>query len=348
MERRRRGAVGLIIIVAVILIIAMLLLLPTTQSWLKEMLGGQNSPATSGGQVHLRYAKTMVVSANGGTIIDSSLTVAKASDLLSNTGIAMQDVTLNLEPAGYQTIDRNGSAILEWNTGQMQGSQQYTVTLTYDLHQTRVTWDVKGDTSGTISQIPSSIKARYLVAEWKISYSETQIQQLSQQIVAGKTNVYDQLQAIYQWMVDNVDYQTLSGSGDPKSSLETLQSKLGDCDDQSILFCSLARAAGIPAWLQMGSLYDESQGQVVGHGWVQTYIPLATGGGYNVTIDVVNRDFLVWTPIHILDYTDNGNGVDLREYYRSFFCTYDPSTYLPGTEPGMSTSMSVLSFERTA
>ena len=48
---------------------------------------------------------------------------------------------------------------------------------------------------------------------------------------------------------------------------------VGDCDDQAMLFCSLARASGVPAWLQLGALYDKGQDEWFGHGWVQAYVP---------------------------------------------------------------------------
>jgi hypothetical protein len=114
----------------------------------------------------------------------------------------------------------------------------------------------------------------------------------SQAIVGNETNVYQILKAIYDWMTINIDYPQVSTSGEPQSARETLLTRVGDCDDQSILFCSLARAAGVPAWLQMGVLYVSAEGSWGGHGWLQAYVPLASGGGVNVTIDVVNKDFM--------------------------------------------------------
>lgn len=346
----RKRLVAVLAVVVVLIMVLSLLLLPTTQGWLRDMLNGQKSPGqTNTGTISslkLVYTKEMIIRSNGGTIINATASVPLAIGASSN-GLAMQQVvSITKSPQPTAVIDRNGSAFMRWDIGKMEGGSQ-TITLRYEVNQSEAEWSVDASSSGVSSQIPAYLKARYLGEEWKITYAPSEVTQLSQQLTAGKTDVYSKLKAIFDWMVDNISYSTL-GTGDPKSSLETLQSRVGDCDDQSILFCSLARAAGVPAWLQLGSLYDKDANTLGGHGWVQAYIPLASGGGYNVTIDVVNRDFLKWTPIHVLDYTDTGSADDLKDYYHHIFLVYyDPSTYSGGTTPSMTSSMTVLSHQET-
>jgi hypothetical protein len=80
-------------------------------------------------------------------------------------------------------------------------------------------------------------------------------------------------------------------------------------------------------------MYDVTEHEWVGHGWVQTYVPLKAGGGEKVTIDTVNRDFMVWKPNRFADFTDDGNGDHLYDYYYSFNCAYEPSSYSVGEGP---------------
>ena len=339
----RKRLAAIIAVIVVLTVVISVLMLPATQGWLRDMLNGQTDPGQNGTtkSLHLVYSKELTINTNGGTIINATTNLPLAVNVASN-GLTMQQViSVTRTPQPTAIYDRNGSAFMRWDIGKMEGGSQ-TITVRYEVTQSQAEWNVDASTSGSIAQIPTSLKARYLNDEWKISFTSAEVTQLSQQLTAGKTDVFSKLKAIYDWMVDNVSYSAL-GTGDPKSALETLQSKVGDCDDQSILFCSLARAAGVPAWLQLGSLFNSDSNTLGGHGWVQAYIPLATGGGYNVTIDVVNRDFLKWTPIHVLDYTDTGSADDLRDYYHHIFLVYyDPSTYSGGNAPSMSSTVNVI------
>ena len=43
-----------------------------------------------------------------------------------------------------------------------------------------------------------------------------------------------------------------------------------------------------------------------------------------MTIDVVNKDFMVFKSNRFIDFTDDGNGTHLSDYYYTFSTTYDP------------------------
>ncbi len=144
--------------------------------------------------------------------------------------------------------------------------------------------------------------------------NDPEIQALQEDIVGDETNVYLIAKAIYDWIDENVDYYIWTGTDGPLSSLQTLQERKGDCDDQSILFCALARSAGVPAWLQLGAVYSPGSGEMGGHAWVQMFMP-TEDGGTNVTIDLVNDKFLVWMPNLFCEYTDNGDADDLFNAY---------------------------------
>ena len=80
-----------------------------------------------------------------------------------------------------------------------------------------------------------------------------------------------------------------------------------------------------------------------GHGWVQAFIPTKDGGD-NVTIDTVNHDFLVWRPNRFADFTDDGNGDHLKDYYYTFLSNYITSTYPNNNSPSYSESFEPLSY----
>ncbi len=195
-----------------------------------------------------------------------------------------------------------------------------TLTLTYHMKLYSTVWEEDEEDSGTVSDVETEYK-RYLGDEWKITPSDPEVQALSREIVGDETNVYLILRSIYVWMDDNLVYNT-QRSSEPKSCSQTLADGNGDCDDQSILLASLARAAGVPVWLNLGIIYDPVRNYWGGHGWNNVYIPLKDGGHVIATVDIVNRQFLFRDPYHISDYLDNGDGEDLRDYYTSWSYRY--------------------------
>jgi hypothetical protein len=247
-------------------------------------------------------------------------------------------ISVTDSPHGDQVI-RYGYEWKEWDHGQLIGSQTYTVHITYQIRVDTHIWEINEQSAGTTSDVPIDVKNSYLHNEWAtddgwmIETTAPAIEQKAQEIAGGETNVYTILQRIYQWITANVEYSSSDLTGEPKTSKETLESLMGDCDDQSLLFCSLARACGVPAWLQLGALYDKNHDTWSGHGWVQAYVPLREGGYEAVVIDTVNRDFMRWMPNRIVEYTDDGNGVHLSDFYYSFNYYFDEGTYPPGQGP---------------
>lgn len=197
------------------------------------------------------------------------------------------------------------------------------LTITYKMKLTSTLWDIDGDDSGKVIDVETEYH-KYLGDEWMITPSDPQVQALSEEIVGDETNVYEILYKIYMWLDENLEYNTQRSSA-PKSCSVTLADGNGDCDDQSILLASLARAAGVPVWLNLGIIYDPVRNYWGGHGWNNVYIPLKKGGHAIATIDVVNDQFFFRDTYHVSDYLDNGNGQDLMDYYTSWSYRYSSS-----------------------
>ena len=121
----------------------------------------------------------------------------------------------------------------------------------------------------------------------------------------------------HDYMNENYEYQT-TRRGEPKFCYDTLTSKTGDCDDQSVLFISLARAAGIPSWLEFGALYNQKEKTWGGHAWIRAYIPYYYGDGHVFNIDIVNDHFLFRDAFRFSEWESDGNGSHLKDYYYSY------------------------------
>jgi hypothetical protein len=231
--------------------------------------------------------------------------------------IAGQQEVVQISPNPAPTT-QNGD-FWTW-TGTAVRGDKVSIVIGYQVKASLKQWDINAAGSGTVSEIPAAY-SKYLGTEWKFTPAEAPISGLSAQIAGGTNNTFEKIEKIYTYIHDNFAYQTNSPA-EPKYPTQTLSDKAGDCDDQSFLLGSLLRAQGIPAWMEMGLLYDQSRRAWGGHAWLRTYIPSASGGGQEVQIDAVNDEFLFRDAYRLTDYVDDGIGDHLENYYVSWRYTY--------------------------
>jgi len=210
---------------------------------------------------------------------------------------------------------------MEWRNN-LTGSERDYISIEYQATISLIRPDIKISDSGKVSEIPAEFD-NYLGDEWLIEPSNEEVQRLAVQLSDGTDgNVIMILKNIFDYIENNYKYQK---SSVPKSCPDTIVGKVGDCDDFSILFSSIARAAGIPAWLELGiipAFIDASSGCDLrdwgGHAWVNAVVPLKGGTFTVVNIDLANSYFMWLPPYRISDWVDNGNGDDLDSYYYLF------------------------------
>ena len=225
---------------------------------------------------------------------------------------AQQIIEFSAAPAGTKV-----GTDMKWNGDASSNTQ---IIVSYHFKATTVKWSVTPETSGTPSDVPASYQ-KYLGDEWKIKPSNSDIKALAKKIAGDKPTVYEKLDALATWMRNNIIYEKARG-WQPKDPLETLSDGTGDCDDQSILFASLARAQGIPVWLEMGALYDEFSKEWGGHAWLKAYIPIRGAAGMEINMDPANKEFLVRDPYRLTEWQSDGNGDDLQNYYTLWQFSY--------------------------
>ncbi len=338
----RGGTAAKVIAAAVVIVIVIILLLnPTVQGVLRSVFIDpfqDNYPSSS----TFTLERTLTMDAQGGTVFNHTIEVPVPENMWMEDEPLQQVIALSTQPAS--TIEsRYGIDWMKWEGKGSSGSGSISVTITYEMQVSTYIWDVPSSMSGDIEDVPQELNERYLGDEWRIIVDHPSIHQRASSIVCTD-NVVDALRSIYDWVRNNIDYATTDTL--PHTSLETLSSGSGDCDDQAVLFCALSRAAGIPAWLQLGFLYDTHSQAWGGHGWVQTYIPLEQGG-VNVTLDTVNDDFLIWRSNRFADFTDDGNALHLEDYYYSFHCSYDPDTYPDDGTPTFDQSFEAIDYQES-
>ena len=83
----------------------------------------------------------------------------------------------------------------------------------------------------------------YLGPSPKIESTSSKIRALAKQIGADKEKAWEKVEAIYDWVRENVEYT----DGPLKGALAALNDGTGDCEELTSLFIAICRAGGIPA-----------------------------------------------------------------------------------------------------
>ena len=210
---------------------------------------------------------------------------------------------------------------MEWENRLEDNERDY-VEIEYKIKINTLMPELNEADSGTVEDIPSGYEL-YLTDEWLIEPSIPEIKELAEELTVGTNgNVIKILKNIYQYITYNYTYKQ---SSIPKSCDETLSKMYGDCDDLAILFASIARAAGVPAWLELGRIpafINTNSGCELrdwgGHAWVNALIPMQNGEVKVVNIDLANSYFMWLPPYRVSDWVDDGNGQNLSSYYYLF------------------------------
>lgn len=309
-RKRRRGRGFLVIkvlLVLFLLLVLALILVPQLRDsplqWFNPMSYRQ-FPETADFQVERRVSMTGVYS--------FQLDVPRPRDLADAQQV--RSVSSNPDP---QLEQRYGYDWMVWD-----GSDGSTIVSRYSMHTRTLWWDIDSDDSLTMAEavqydpVFNTLSAIYNHDEWQIEASHPNIISVARQLEVDGGTVYDNVVSVYKYLDVNFEYGTREG-GMVKASSETLQDRVGDCDDTSFLYVAILRAMGVPAWPELGAMYDSITNAWVGHGWLEVYIPTTTGG-VNATIDMVNDEFLIRGANRFSDFKSDGDGNHLQDYYYSY------------------------------
>ncbi len=116
-------------------------------------------------------------------------------------------------------------------------------------------------------QDPTGALAPYLAPESFLQSDDPEIQTKAREIVGGETSALRASFQLMRWVHEFVDPKN---SGGIPSAKQVLQEKKGDCNEYTVLFTALARAAGIPARMMAGLVYQN--GRFFYHAWSEVYL----------------------------------------------------------------------------
>ncbi len=309
-----------VVLLIIVLLIGAVFFTPLFESFRLPGGGGRVYPE----KADFTIQRTISLQNRDAQVIDYNLTLAVPEDIQGNEIQIVEDMYYNLEPVFHK---KYGTEWKSWDRDlSPRGSES--IRVSYDVKTSTVSWGYSGDDAGEVSDVSEDLKDKYNKNQWQLDEDRNgdgeddwmiqpdhpEIESLSEDIVRGEDNIYDKSKALYDWIDNNIEYD-LETEGLPKHAVWTLESGSGDCDEQSFLYASLSRAVGIPAWMEMGVLYDRVGQRWGGHGWIRTNFVREDGSSGWVNIDPVNDQFYFRDATRITTWVDEGGEDYLENFY---------------------------------
>ncbi len=122
------------------------------------------------------------------------------------------------------------------------------------------------DFSGEKTPVSPS-DASYLAPTASVQSNAPAIRKLASEITAGKTDDLNKVRALTDYVYSHLEKRPVLGFPD---ALTVLKSGKGDCNEHTVLFAALARAAGIPCRMVAGVMYFK--GAFYYHAWDEVHI----------------------------------------------------------------------------
>ncbi|MEM3833123.1 MAG: transglutaminase-like domain-containing protein [Thermoprotei archaeon] len=145
--------------------------------------------------------------------------------------------------------------------------------------------DLSMSEAGGLEDIPKQLINSVYLGSNDAWLNDSNVKMLALSML-NKSNVLDTVLKYSSWIDENILYPVSPPHLEPWNSASVLKYKEGDCDDRSILLISMLRSVGIPAYLQIGSIYMNGNNSTENfnslyyelintgwHGWAMVYIP---------------------------------------------------------------------------
>jgi hypothetical protein len=96
-----------------------------------------------------------------------------------------------------------------------------------------------------------------------------QIQQASREILGGEQDPETQARLLYEWVFESLEKEAVVSV---PSALDVLRTRVGDCNEHTVLYTALARAAGLPTRIAIGIVWSDAMDGFYYHAWPEVYI----------------------------------------------------------------------------
>jgi len=226
--------------------------------WISSAIQAQQSPDTPGIQL-VAPAKQQweigVIIQSPGTCtgITAAVTVPKSWPEQA-VKIINQQKSSQVRSIRFQTLSNDVTRMVI-SIPRLTAGSEARVMVTYEVTKSHI-----GAPANTeifrAAPLPSRSLQRYLLPSPFIESRDPKIRALSEQIITNHGSDWEKVEALYDWVRENIHYKF-----DPqlRGALTALENKQGDCEEMTSLFIALCRINKIPArsvWIP-GHCYPE-------------------------------------------------------------------------------------------
>jgi len=209
-------------------------------------------------------------------------------------------------PASPNITRTEENRVASFSLGTISGGSSKTITITNIIKITQVG---PIDSSAVQGSVPSEMLAytQPIANLWESD--DTVLNNKALELIAGKSNIYDQAKAIFDFVKNYLTYQQQAVE---HSALWAYNNHTGDCSEFSNLFSALCRAAGIPTMFVSGYGYDPQKGSNLGahvHAWAFIYLPGVGWAPMDLTWEQPQGEFAILSNDHIIEMTSYGQNL---------------------------------------
>ncbi len=111
--------------------------------------------------------------------------------------------------------------------------------------------------------------AAYLAADTFAQADHPKIRRQASDIVAGETDPWRRARLIHDWVFTRIEKHPVVSI---PSALEVLEKRRGDCNEHTVLFTALARAAGLPTRIAIGIVWSDELDGFYYHAWPEVHL----------------------------------------------------------------------------
>lgn len=168
--------------------------------------------------------------------------------------VIAQDTTPQVRSVKFAVLE-NGVKQMTVTIPRLAAGEQASALVTVEVVKRDIVAPAATDGLHAASPAPRELRGCLGVSPY-IETEDRTIRQSAEQVVAGKSDAWEQVEAIYDWVRAKVEYKF-----DPKikGARQALDDGFGDCEELTSLFVAMCRAVGIPArcvWVP-GHCYPE-------------------------------------------------------------------------------------------
>ncbi len=246
----------------------------------------------------------------------------------------------------YETKTFGSNDFIFWNiSGKTSRTMELGITANIEAESFIVS-DLKGENALTVEQISQyypTIANRYLNEQYQgdvvlIDPNNPNIKTTANQVILNQDtdNSFIIAKELFKWLKQNVNYEIHLSQSDVQPAFTTFKKKTGDCDDLSVLYISLCRAAGIPARFIRGFLINEENGDIIatGHAWSEVFVGGSIGNNGWIPVECacctasikadINQNFGVESAYHLRLFVGEGSNESLNASLSSISYSYGP------------------------